>query len=94
MKFLAIEKETGEVDWGNQQEILREEAAALFSLYRDGRVREYYFNERHEAVLVLECNSSLECMTILGTLPLVERKLIRFEVMKLNPYTGFERLFE
>jgi len=93
MKFLAIEKELGHVDWDNQKEVLRDEATALYSLYRNNQVREYYFNENHEAVLILECSSANECNELLETLPLVKQKLIRFEVMELRPYTGFERIF-
>jgi hypothetical protein len=94
MKFLAIEKEIRPIDPETECLILRDEAKTLYDLYRDRHVREYYFNQDHEAVLILECGSTDECNTLLQSLPLVKQKVIRFELMELRPYTGFERLFD
>jgi hypothetical protein len=44
--------------------------------------------------LILECADVEEANHLLDTLPLVEARLIEFEVIPLVPYPGFERLFE
>ncbi len=45
------------------------------------------------AVLELECANEKEAEQILSGLPLVREKRIRFRLIPLTPYDGFERLF-
>lgn len=94
MKILAIEKSLKETDWSKFQQLLKDEAHRVFELYQYNYIREIYFNENHQAVLVLECESKEQAAEILDTLPLVESRLISFEIMELNPYTGLSRLME
>jgi hypothetical protein len=57
-------------------------------------LRELYFNmDCHTAVLVLECRDVAEARQVLSGLPLVENRLIEFEIIPLAAYPGFERLF-
>jgi hypothetical protein len=93
MKILAISKEIPPVDWDSLGEVLKKEAHVLHDLYLEDHVREFYFTDQGEAVLVLECQSSDESKEILGHLPLVQKGMIRFEVRELHPYSGFSRLF-
>jgi len=65
----------------------------LYELYHDEIVREFYFNENHEAILILEHSSKEACEEILHGLPLVKHGLTRFEVLGMSPHTGFERIF-
>lgn len=94
MKILAIEQEldvTGVVDFAPH---LQAEAAHVWELYKRGVVREIYFHrDEHIAVLMMECESVAEANDVLATLPLVQAGLIRFQIMPLVPYDGFERLF-
>jgi hypothetical protein len=57
-----------------------------------GSLREIYFNEFKNAVLILECESKIQVMQLLESLPLVMSKMIEFEVIELLPYPGFERI--
>ena len=93
MKFLAIEKEMPNADWDGAQVLLRQEAEHVYGLYSKGIVREIYFTEKHEAVLILEGSSADEIRQILADFPLVRQRLIQFDLKELSPYTGFERLF-
>ncbi len=94
MKILALERETPGTTPEQFAPHLKAEAAHVWELYKSGRIREMYFRrDRKEAVLVLECADAEEAHQILGTLPLVQAGLIRFEVIPLVPYPGFERLF-
>jgi muconolactone delta-isomerase len=94
MKILAIEKElpqTAPVDFAPH---LAAEAARAWELYQAGLIRELYFRQdRHEAVLVLECANLAEAEQLLATLPLVQAGLITFELIPLVAYPGFARLF-
>jgi hypothetical protein len=93
MKILAISQEIPPVDWDSLEEMLKNEARALHEMYMEGHVREFYFTDRGEAVLVLESASPEEAVHILKKLPLVENGKIRFDLMELHPYSGFARLF-
>jgi hypothetical protein len=94
MKFLAIEKELKSVNPANENDVLVKEATRVYELYLSGSLREIYFNEKHCAVLILECESLNSAEKLLSTLPLVQKGFISFEIMKLNPYTGFNRIIK
>lgn len=92
MKFLAIEKDILNTDWENSEKILADEAREVYELYLSGSLREIYFNEWHNAVLILECESKTQALQLLESLPLLKRRMIEFEVMELLPYTGYQRI--
>jgi muconolactone delta-isomerase len=93
MRILALERPVDGITEGDCAPWLRAEAMQAWELYRRGDIRELYFRpDTHEAILVLECTDVNEAHSILARLPLVEQNLIRFEVIPLGPYTGFERL--
>ncbi|MBZ0302862.1 MAG: superoxide dismutase [Anaerolineae bacterium] len=95
MKILAVEQEVSGIDPAQFRSYLKAEAARVWELTQADVIREVYFRrDRHDAVLVLECDDLAAAEAVLQTLPLVEHGLIRFEVIPLMPYSGFERLFE
>jgi muconolactone delta-isomerase len=94
MKILAMEKETPGVPAGAFQPLLQAEAERAWALYQEGLIRELYFrSDRHEAVLMLECDNLGAAAQALNSLPLVQAGLITFDLIPLEPYTGFARLF-
>lgn len=94
MKILAVEKEIQAVDWNNETQSLIEEAKSAYKLMLSGNLREIYFTENKNAVLILECDDKVVAKELLDTLPLVKKGLIEFEIMELHPYTGFSRLMD
>lgn len=94
MKFLAIEDELLPIDAAVDAELLREEARAVLRLHNEGLLREIYFDDRHCAVLVLECADADEAGRVLDMLPLVHEGRISFSRTALHPYTGFNRLLD
>ena len=94
MKILAIEKELpGVLDTGHQPH-LEAEARKAWELHQEGLIRELYFTEDHCAVLVMEARDKAHAREIVDQLPLVQQKLIDFDLLVLNAYPGFERLFK
>ena len=95
MKILALEREVERVDPAKfTAHLKKEEAARVWELVQQDTIRETYFRaNRSEAVLVLECQDLDEAGRVLGSLPLVQAGLIRFETIPLVPYPGFARLF-
>ena len=94
MKILAIENELQHVDWENESQTLIEEAKSVYKMMLSGYLREIYFSENKNAVLVLECENKIAAKQLLDKLPLVKKGLIDFEIMELQPYTGFTRLMD
>lgn len=94
MQILAIEKEL--MPFGeHHRELLREEAAHVWFLKKQGILREIWFSvHEHVAVLLLECATEEEARQYLDKLPLVQAGLITFDVIPLRSYDGFERLFD
>lgn len=94
MKLIAIEQELSDVAAEHFAPHLAAEASRVWELYQAGIIRELYFRaDRHEAVLVLECADVEEAQRALDTLPLVQNRLIDFDLIPLRPYPGFARLF-
>jgi muconolactone delta-isomerase len=94
MKILALEKELPGATAEAFQLLLKDEARRLWELQQSGALRETSFRaDRHSAVLVLECSDIEEAHRFLASLPLVKAGLIVFEVIPLEPYDGFARLF-
>ncbi len=94
MKILAISTETPDADWSNETETLKTEARRVLELYLSGFIREIYFDEEINAVIILECDSIKQAEELLSSLPLVKKGLLSFHVRELNPYTGYERIIE
>jgi hypothetical protein len=94
MKILAIEKEISNDYKSNKERLLCDEAKSIYQLYLNDYLREIYFNEHHNAILILEHKSIEEAKKVLEELPLVKNGMIEFDLMELKPYTGFSRLFK
>jgi hypothetical protein len=92
MKILAIENEIVGVEWDKLEELLKDEAQHVYNLYLSDSLREIYFTENKNAILVLETEDKQSAIKLLDTMPLVKSGKIKFEVMELRPYKGYERL--
>jgi hypothetical protein len=83
-----------DVDWNNLGDLLKDEAQHVFHLYLSDSLREIYFTENKNAVLVLEVANKHAANELLEALPLVKYGKIQFETMELRPYTGYERIMK
>ncbi|MEP7196099.1 MAG: superoxide dismutase [Saprospiraceae bacterium] len=94
MKILAIEKEIPGVVWDNTESLLKNEALHAYELYLSDELREIYFTENRNAILVLESKDMATAKKILDSFPLVEAGIITFDIMELRPYNGYNRLIK
>jgi hypothetical protein len=94
MKILAIEKELSGVADSDYEPWLEAEARKAWELHQAGLIRELYFTDEHCAVLVLEASDKAHAREIVEQLPLVQQKLIDFDLLALTAYPGFARLFK
>lgn len=94
MRILAIERPADGSPGEPSTVDLCDEAARAWELQQAGSLREIYLtDDRTRAVILLECANAAEAHALLATLPLVQRGFITFDVMELEPYPGFARLF-
>jgi hypothetical protein len=94
MKILAREKEIEGTTWEYTDKLLEQEAHSIFQLYLTDCLREIYFTEDKNAVLILETKDKEAAEKLLNDLPLVKSSKIRFEICELRPYTGYERIIK
>lgn len=94
MKILTIEKELQNVQSSDYQPFLEAEARKAWELQQEGLIRELYFTDDQCAVLVLEARDKAHAREIVDQLPLVQQKLIDFELLALTAYPVFSRLFK
>lgn len=93
-EILATENEIEGVEWDNLEDLLKDEAQHVYNLYLSDSLREIYFTENKNAILVMETEDKKAAIKLLDTLPLVKSGKIKFEVMELRPYTGYERIMK
>ena len=95
MRILAIERPVPGVTGERfTAELSAAEAHRAWELHQAGTIRELFFRaDEPSAVLMLECADAREARHALASLPLVEAGLIDFEVLPLQAYPGFARLF-
>ena len=94
MKMLVLPKP---IEGVSREEMLRHapaEIQAVWELYKQGIVREFYTraNEAGRVVLVLESASEEEAREALSVLPFVQLHLIDFDFIPLAPFFGLENL--
>lgn len=94
MKILAIEKELPGVADSDYKPWLEAEARKAWELHQEGLIRELYFTDDRCAVLVLEARDKAHAREIIDQLPLVQQRLIDFDLLTLTAYPGFARLFK
>lgn len=96
MKILVLPKPIEGVRRESLEPHAAEEIRAVWDLYAQGLVREYYVRaaEPGRVVLMLECASVEEARDALATLPFARLHLIDFDVIPLAPFVGLTRLFQ
>ena len=94
MKILVMPKP---IEGVSREEMLRHapaEIQAVWELYKQGIVREFYTraNEPNRVVLIFESASVEAARDALATLPFAQLHLIDFDVIPLAPFFGLEHL--
>jgi len=94
MQYLVITSDVPNVNWDEQAEILKAESRRVYALWRGSVIRQIWFSEAGDAVLILECLSKEEAARVVESLPLVKGGLLRYTLAQLEPYTGFDRVLQ
>jgi len=92
MQYLITTFDNGSIDWTIHSQLLKEEAKHILDLYQQGVIRNIWFSENKDALLIIETDTIEHARDTINSFPLVKAKLIEFNIACLLPYTGFERL--
>ncbi len=94
MKIIAISHDLNNPAPEDFMPHLKAESLRVWELMQADILREIYFRQdRHDAVLILECAGADEANAVIQSLPLVKAGLIAFDLLPLVPYPGLGRLF-
>lgn len=94
LENLVITHDKPNVNWKEQEQLLKQEAKALWNLQKNGTIRNIWFTKNsREAILIIEAGDSKMAKEIINTFPLVKEGLITYDVIELVAYDGYERLF-
>jgi hypothetical protein len=96
VKILVLPKPIPDVPREALMPHVAEEIRAVWNLYTQGIVREFYTraNEPGRVVLMLEAGSVEAARDALATLPFARLHLIDFDVIPLESFSGLQQLFQ
>ena len=95
MQILAIDKIGEGVTAAMLEPHLPQELAATVNLYLQEKIRTFYFRkDRVGVVFIMECESVQEAKEILATLPMVQEKLLDFDLIPVGPLMPLGRLLK
>lgn len=96
MKILVLPKPIAGVPVDSLQQHAAEEIRAVWDLYAQGTVREFYtrVGEQGRVVLMLEAPTVEAARDALAALPFARLHLIDFDLIPLGPFVGLTYLFQ
>ncbi len=95
MVNLVITHDKPNVNWKEQEQLLKQEAKVLWDLQKNGIIRNIWFTKNsREAILIIEADDTIRTKEIIDTFPLVKEGLITYDIVELVAYDGYERLFK
>ena len=95
MKILVLAQRHGEVSVDQMRPHFKAEVEAVWSLYAQGIIREFYTraDQGGPAILTLECDTVDSAKQVLQSLPLVEMNMIDLDLIPLAPFNSLTHLF-
>lgn len=94
MLFLVIARVVEGTPLEQVVPLVKPESAKIWEYYASDRVRSvYYFADMGGAVLLYEAASLAEAQAAIDELPMGQAGVLKFEIIPLKPYLGFEQLF-
>jgi hypothetical protein len=95
MKIVVLAKRRPEVAVETMRPHFRAEIEAVWGLYAQGIVREFYAraDQGGPAVLMVESETVESARQALATLPLVEMGLLDLDLIPLAPFANLSQLF-
>ncbi len=96
MKILVFAQRHTDVSVEQMRPYFKSEIEAVWSLYSQGIVREFYTraDQGGPAILTVESETVEAAQKALADLPLVQRKMIDLDLIPLAPFCNLSQLFQ
>jgi len=94
MKVFAIARIGQGVTLDTLQPYLPKEVPATLGHYLEGKIEQFWFRDKAGPIFLMNVESVDEAKTTLDTLPLVEAKLMTYELMPVGPLMPLGRLIQ
>jgi len=96
MKILVLARRHADVSLEQMRPHFKAEVEAVWRLYTQGIVREFYTRADNggPAVLTVESDTVESAQQALAQLPLVELEMIDLDLIPLAPFNGLTHLFQ
>ena|SRR5690349_22999461 len=96
MKILVLARRREGVSLEQMRPHFKEEVEAVWRLYTQGIVREFYTRADNggPAILTVESETVESAGKVLAELPLVELNMIDLDLIPLAPFNGLNHLFQ
>ena len=95
MKYLVLLTPTEGHEFNEFEPFLLEEEKAVWSAYRDGRLREWYIQfEPLTVTFIFEADNVEAVRAELALFPLVSAGLLDHRIIALGPWVQIEKLFD
>jgi hypothetical protein len=80
MQYLVLTSDSGDIDWDRHSDTLKMESKHILSIYLKGILRNIWFTEKKDAILLFECDSIDAVNIEMNKLSLVSKALIKVSV--------------
>ncbi len=96
MKILVLAQRRPDVSFEQIKPYIQPEVEAVWRLYAQGTVREFYTRADNggPAILMVESVSIETAQKVLAELPMVEKNLLDLDLIPLAPFRSIEHLFQ
>lgn len=96
MKILVLAQRHADVSVDQMRPHFKPEVEAVWALYAQGIVREFYTrgDQGGPAILAVECETVEAAQKVLAELPLVKLKMLDLNLIPLAPFSGLTQLFQ
>jgi hypothetical protein len=96
MKILVLAQRRQDISLEQMRPYFKSEVEAVWRLYTQGIVREFYTRADNggPAILTVESDTVESAQKALAQLPLVELKMIDLDLIPLAPFNGLTHLFQ
>lgn len=96
MKILVLARRNGDVSLEQMRPYFRSELEAVWRLYAQGIVREFYTraDQGGPVILTVESETVEAAQKALAELPLVQRDMLDLDLIPLAPFANLSQLFQ
>jgi hypothetical protein len=94
MKVMAVAKQNKPFNPEQSKEILQKEVPATLQHYLDGKIEQFWFQDKVGPIFLMNVESLDDAKATLDTLPLVEAGYMSYTLMPVGPLFPLGRLIQ